>query len=97
MRTIQLREYTIAPGRLDEFADLWARTVRPLRQRKGFTVEGAWRLPSEGRFLWIVSHDGPAGWEAAERAYYDSPERRAMDPDPASFIVAKRTLFIEQV
>jgi hypothetical protein len=96
MRTTQLREYTIAPGRLDAFAELWNRSVRVLRQKKGFTIEGAWLIPSESRFLWIVSHDGPEGWEAADRAYYDSPERKAMDPDPASFIVAKRTLFIER-
>ena len=97
MRTTQLRDYSIKPGQLDTFADLWSKTVRPLRQKKGFTVESAWTIPSESRFVWIVSYDGPDGWEAANRDYYDSPERKTMQPDPASFITAQRTVFVEKV
>lgn len=96
MRTTQLRDYAIKPGQLDAFAELWSKMVRPLRQKKGFTVESAWKIPSEDRFVWIVSYDGPDGWEAANRDYYDSPERKAMDPDPASFITAQRTVFVEK-
>jgi hypothetical protein len=97
VKTTQLRDYTIKPGQLDEFAELWGRTVRPLRQKKGFTIESAWTIPSESRFLWIVSYDGSDGWEAANREYYDSPERAAMDPDPASYIASQHTVFIEKV
>ncbi len=97
MRTTQLRDYSIKPGQLDTFADLWSKTVRPLRQKKGFVIESAWTIPSESRFVWIVSYDGPDGWEAANRDYYDSPERKAMDPDPASFITEQRTVFVEKV
>ena len=96
MKTTQLRDYAIKPGQLDAFADLWSKNVRPLRQKKGFTVESAWKIPSEDRFVWIVSYDGPDGWEAANQAYYESPERKAMDPDPASFITEQRTAFIEK-
>jgi len=96
VKTTQLRDYTIKPGQLDEFADLWNKTVRPLRQKKGFIIESAWKVPSESRFVWIVSHDGPDGWEAANRDYYDSPERKDMSPDPASFIATQRTVFIEK-
>ena len=67
------------------------------REKKGFVIEGAWKIPSEERFVWVVAYDGPDDWEAANRAYYDSPERKAMDPDPASFIVAQRTVFIDSV
>lgn len=97
MKTVQLREYTIKPGQLGAFVDMWARTVKPLRERTGFVIEGAWTVPAAERFVWIVSHDGPAGWEAANTAYYDSPERKAMDPDPASFILEQRTTLIEPV
>jgi hypothetical protein len=97
MKTTQLREYTIKAGQLDRFAEEWSAKVRPLRQKKGFVIEGAWKLPSEGHFVWIVSHDGPEGWDAANKAYYESPERKAMDPDPASFISAQRTAFIDRV
>lgn len=97
MKTTQLRDYTIKPGQLARFAELWAKAVRPLRTQKGFIVEGAWTIPSEDRFVWIVSYEGPAGWDAANAAYYDSPEGRAIDPDPASLILAQRTAFIDPV
>jgi hypothetical protein len=47
--------------------------------------------------VWIVSYDGPGGWEAASKAYYDSPERKAIDPDPATLILTQRTAFIDRV
>ena len=55
------------------------------------------KVPSEEHFVWIVSYDGPGGWEAANKSYYDSPERKAMDPDPASLILFQRTAFIDRV
>ena len=96
-KTTQLRDYTIKPGQLDRFVELWRRGVRPLREKQGFVVEGAWKIPSEDRFVWIVSYERSDGWEAANNAYYASPERKAMDPDPASLIQAQRTAFIEPV
>ena len=97
MKTTQLRDYTIKPGQLGAFVAAWTRDVRPLREKKGFVIEGAWKIPSEERFVWVVAYDGPEDWEAANRAYYESPERKAMDPDPASFIVAQRVVFIDTV
>ena len=97
MKTTQLRSYMIKAGQLDRFAELWSKGVRPLRTKRGFVIEGAWKIPSEERFVWVVTYDGPDEWEAANRAYYDSPERKAMDPDPASFILAQRTAFIDSV
>lgn len=97
VKTTQLRSYTIKPGELDRFVALWSNGVRPLREKKGFVVEGAWKIPSEDRFVWVVSYDGPDGWEAANAAYYSSPERKTMDPDPASFIIAQSTSFIDPV
>jgi hypothetical protein len=97
VKTTQLREYTMKPGQLDRFVDVWRTGVRPLREKLGFVVEGAWTIRSEDRFVWIVSHAGPEGWEEANRAYYASPERKALDPDPASFILAQRTAIIDQV
>ena len=97
MKTTQLRSYMIKAGQLDRFAELWSKGVRPLRTKRGFVIEGAWKIPTEDRFVWVVSYDGPEGWEAANKAYYASPERKAMDPDPASLIVGQSTSFIEPV
>jgi len=97
VKTTQLRDYTIKPGQLGDFVAVWTQGIRPLRQKKGFVIEGAWKIPSEERFVWVVTYDGPDDWETANRAYYDSPERKAMDPDPASFILAQRIAFIDPV
>jgi NIPSNAP protein len=95
--TRQLRDYTIQPGQLDRFVELWSAGVRPLRERAGFTIEGAWKVPAEDRFVWILAYDGPDGWEAANKTYYGSAGRKALDPDPAKLIASQRTAFIEPV
>jgi len=97
MKQTQLRDYTVKPGELDKFTEVWSNAVRPLREKKGFIVEGAWRIPSEDRFVWVVSYDGPLSWGDANRSYSESPERKAMDPDPASFLVSQRLSLIDPV
>jgi len=97
VKTTQLRDYTIKQGQLEDFVSAWSKGVRPLRQKRGFVIEGAWKIRTEERFVWVVSYDGADGWEAANKAYYDSPERKAMDPDPATLILSQRTAFIDRV
>jgi hypothetical protein len=87
----QLRDYTIAEGELDRFIEEWRRWIVPLRQEAGFTVDGAWTVEGESRFVWLLSHSG--GWDAfetADRAYYASPGRTGLDPDPARLIAEQR-------
>lgn len=93
----QLRIYTINHGMLDEFAQLWRKSVYPLRIKVGFQVTGAWVNREINQFVWILSYDGPQTWEEANNAYYASPERKALNPDPAQFIARMETYFIEDV
>jgi NIPSNAP protein len=89
----QLREYQIAPGRMDEWLAGWSSGVVPLRQAAGFRVLGAWVDESHDRFVWLLSYNGPDGFAAAEAGYYSSQQRAALDPDPARFVVeAKHTM-----
>ena len=92
----QLRDYGIAEGHLDEFLDAWTRGVLPLRRAAGFEVQ-AWTVPGESRFVWLLAYDGPGTFAAGDEAYYDSPERTALDPDPAQWIVEDRKLMLEQI
>jgi hypothetical protein len=96
VREFQLREYEIADGHLDEFVDAWRRGVKPLRERFGFTVE-AWLVRAESRFVWLLGYGGPGSFATADEAYYASPERAALDPDPAVWIVEQRTAAAEAV
>jgi len=82
--TDQLRMYTIKPGVKDEFVECWRSAVVPLRRRFGFEVVGSWTVDDSDDFVWIIRHDGE--WDAADAAYYGSPERKAMEPDPVSFL-----------
>ena len=89
----QLREYTVEDGQLDEFVREWRELVLPLRLSLGFNVLGPWVERDANRFVWIIGHDGDI--EAGNRAYYESDERKAMDPDPARLIVDQRTVYLE--
>ena len=51
-------------------------------------------VPKENRFVWILSYDGPEGFEARDSAYYDSPDRKSMKPDPAPLIEKAESWFV---
>ena len=80
----QVRRYRITPGKMEEFIAGWRSAVVPLRRRLGFQVHGAWALDDTDEFLWVLSH--PGGFAAANDAYYASPERQNLDPNPALLI-----------
>jgi hypothetical protein len=91
----QLRTYRIASGRMDEFIAGWRAGVVPLRRRFGFEIEGAWSSAAEDRFCWLVRYDGDGTFEDADRAYYASPERKALATDPARLIVEAEAIMVE--
>jgi hypothetical protein len=95
MRKAQLRIYTVAEGEMDRWVREWREKVVPLRQASGFRVDGAWVRPEDRRFVWIISHED--GFEEADRAYYRSPERAALDPDPARLLEDVRTELLTPV
>ena len=83
----ELRDYRIVQGALDQWVDEWRRRIAPLRRELGFTIDGAWTAEDDSRFVWLLSY--PGGWEAfeaADRAYYHSPQRTSLDPNPARLI-----------
>jgi hypothetical protein len=93
----QLRIYTIKPGELDEWLSEWAAHVAPLRRRFGFEVVGPWVDEDSRTFVWLLEYGGEDGLEAANARYYDSPERRALDPDPARHLEKVETRLLRRV
>lgn len=75
----------------------WREQVAPLRRKFGFRIEAAWTVERENRFVWVLSYDGPEGWEAHDAAYYGSEERKALEPDPARHIALAETRFLTPV
>ncbi len=94
----QLRDYRIRAGDLDTFVTEWTAYLAPLRRAIGFDIPAAWIVPGEDRFLWLLEH--PGGWdafEAADAAYFASPKRGAIDPDPARLIEEQRNVRLTEV
>ncbi len=79
----QIREYTVKPGEMQEWIDEWRSWIVPLRRAHGFQVLGAWTVDGTDQFVWILSYNGPKSWQEAEAGYYESPQRKAIDPNPA--------------
>ena len=93
----QLRHYGIRVGHMDEFLDAWLRGVYPLRRKFGFVFAGAWRVEGADEFVWIIGYDGPEGFAAADRRYYESEERKRMSPDPAQYVDAPLNRMVRSV
>ena len=83
----ELRDYHITTGELDQWVEEWRRGIAPLRRELGFTIERAWTVDEDSRFVWLLSYPGDwEAFEAADRAYYDSPQRTSLEPNPARLI-----------
>ena len=83
----QVRVYRVQEGELARFVEEWAAHIRPLRERLGFRVLGAWASQEDNRFAWVLGYDGEGGFAAADARYYGSEERKALDPNPARLLV----------
>ena len=81
---------------MEQWLEEWEAKVRPLRERFGFSIVGAWRHADE-EFVWLLRYDGPLSWEEADRAYYESKERRQLAPDPARHLAAVDHVVLTEV
>jgi len=95
--TYQLRTYKIRPGELHRWVSEWRAQIRPLRERHGFKVVAAGVDETNGEFVWLIAHHGPGTFQEDDAAYYASPERRALDPDPARLILEARQAVLRPV
>lgn len=83
----ELRVYTIKPGVMEAWLAEWREHVFPLRLKLGFSIPAAWVVESENRFVWLLEYGGD-DYEAANEAYYASPERQAVEPEPTRHLAA---------
>ncbi len=90
----QLRRYQLVEGAVDDFIESWRSGVVPIRQALGFEIVGAWVVEESNEFVWILAHENLVD---ADRAYYASRERRALEPDPAQYLVGGEELMMSRV
>ena len=93
---LQLRTYTINKGALSEWVEEWRTQLVPLRQKMGFVVLEAYIVPSNNQFVWLMGFEGE-NWAAADQAYFDSEERKTMQPDPARLIAKLENVFVDKI
>jgi hypothetical protein len=94
----QIRIYTINKNALEQFVTEWREKLVPLREKYGFRVLEAYTLPSTSQFVWTMAFDGTdAEWDSADKAYFASPERLAMQPDPGRLIARMENIFATRV
>lgn len=71
---IELRHYTLHPGRRDELIDLFEREFMEPQQRAGISLRGLFRDPENpDAFIWIRSFPDMESRRAALTAFYDGP------------------------
>jgi hypothetical protein len=95
VETIQLRRYTIEPGRMDDFIAWWRTLIEP-RAQYGFRVVFAYADDEHNEFVWAVAHDGD--FDAAESEYNASPERAKVwttNPKVVTGVVVAKVRSIE--
>jgi hypothetical protein len=83
---LQLRDYRIRQGRMDDWIAGWESAVVPLRQQAGFVIVGAWVDRPHDRFVWLIGYSGADGFVAAEGRYHASSARVALRPNPSDFV-----------
>lgn len=94
---LQIREYTVKPGEMQEWVTEWRSKIVPLRESHGFEVLGGWTVDGTDEFIWIISYNGPKSWDQANEDYYSSPGRKALDPDPARHLAKTNTRLMTAV
>ena len=60
-------------------------------------MHSAWAIEESSQIVWLINYDGSEGWESKEKAYYSSPEREAMDPNPARLIAKPEQHFVKSI
>jgi hypothetical protein len=92
---IQLRDYRIRSGHMDDWIAGWRSGIVPLRQQEGFRIVGAWVDRAHNRFVWLVGYSGADGFESAEVRYHALPERLSQQPNPSDFVEAATLDMVE--
>jgi hypothetical protein len=71
---------------MEDFRALWRDHIVPVRTELGFVIKGGWIDESSDVFIWLVGHEAPDGWDAAERTYYADPRRETFPHNPREFV-----------
>jgi quinol monooxygenase YgiN len=89
----EVRIYTMKPGKLDDFVEIFRNDIMPTSATFGVRVHAAWRNDAANEFVWIRSYDD----EATLERYSNSPERAAYSPKSQECIDSMDVRVVESV
>lgn len=93
----QLRIYTVNRGMMESFIKLFQEQLIPIHQKLGMPVERAWVNDARTEFIWVRSFPSKEAISEMEKAYFDSPERKAIGDLPQQHIAKTEVRLIESV
>ena len=69
----ELRQYSIRPGRMDEWVEFMERDIIPFQVSKGMVITGSWRgEEDETVYVWMRRFESEAERERLYEAVYQS-------------------------
>lgn len=76
----ELRVYTVKPGTLREFSQMFGKEFLPIHKSLGFQIVGAWRHEDKSQFVWMRRFNDEADRKAKMAALENSKEWQALRP-----------------
>lgn len=71
---VELRQYTLHPGRRDDLIELFEREFMETQEAAGMTLIGQFRVPrNDDLFVWLRGFDDMQSRAASLAAFYDGP------------------------
>jgi|HubBroStandDraft_4_1064222.scaffolds.fasta_scaffold2556453_1 quinol monooxygenase YgiN len=89
----EVRIYTMKPGKLDDFVEVFTKHIMPTSAAFGVKVHAAWRNDDANEFIWVRSYDD----EETLQRYSDSPERAEYMPKSQACIDSMEVRTVEGV
>jgi hypothetical protein len=93
----EIRIYTMNRGKLDEFVKLWNEKLAPIHAKYGLKILGAWVNRPQNEFVWVRVFENEEDRQAKTKAYFDSPERKALGDAPQQLEAKIEVRVVEDV
>jgi quinol monooxygenase YgiN len=89
----EVRIYTMKSGKLDDFIEIFTKSIMPTSATFGVKIHAAWRNDAANEFVWVRSYDD----EKTLERYSNSPERAEYTPKTQECIDSMEVRTVESV
>ena len=93
----EIRTYTVNPGMLDSYLELFNRQIVPNHRKYGITIIGAWADRAKNEVTWIRTFASREDRKAKLDVYESTPERDAVFPIATYHMVKAEVKVLEDV